>query len=149
MQIGYVNIFVSDFSPAVDFFSETLGLKLAMREDNFGYASFDGGSIGFAIAETEDSSLVGKHTGIGFIVEDIDKAYEEMKANGVEFDTPPTKQPGARRALRTARNPSPGVAIRERYCCEGGPKHRGEPASLIAHLCRCRDTMQPPRGLRI
>jgi len=29
MQIGYVNIFVSDFSRAIDFFSETLGLKLA------------------------------------------------------------------------------------------------------------------------
>lgn len=93
MHIGYVNIFVSDFSRAVDFFSETLGLNLVMREDNFGYASFDGGNISFAIAETDDSSLVGKHTGIGFIVDDIDKAYDEMKAKGVAFDMPPTKQP--------------------------------------------------------
>jgi len=93
MQIGYVNIFVSDFGRAVDFFSKTLGLKLTMREDKFGYASFDSGSISFAVAETDDSSLVGRHTGIGFIVDDIDKAYEEMKTKGVEFDMSPTKQP--------------------------------------------------------
>lgn len=93
MKIGYVNIFVTDFGRAVDFFSKTLGLKLTMREDKFGYASFDGGNISFAIAETDDPSLVGKHTGIGFIVDDIDKAYDEMKAKGVEFSMPPTKQP--------------------------------------------------------
>ena len=93
MQIGYVNIFVSDFSRAVDFYSKTLGLTLAMREDNFGYASFDSGRISFALAESDDPSLVGKHTGIGFIVGDINKSYEEMKAKGVKFDMPPTKQP--------------------------------------------------------
>lgn len=93
MKIGYVNVFVSDFARAVDFYQNTLGLKLTMQEDQFGYASFDAGNISFAIAETDDSALVGKHTGIGFIVPDIDKTYDDLVGKGVEFEMPPTKQP--------------------------------------------------------
>lgn len=93
MKIGYVNVFVSDFSRAVDFYQNVLGLKLDMQEDQFGYASFDGGNISFAIAETDDSTLVGKHTGIGFIVPDIDETYNDLIAKGVTFDMAPTKQP--------------------------------------------------------
>jgi predicted enzyme related to lactoylglutathione lyase len=93
LKVGYVNVFVSDFSRAVDFYSNTLGLKLNMREDNFGYASYDAGPVSFALAESEDPGLVGKHTGIGFIVADIDATYTELVDKGVEFDMLPTKQP--------------------------------------------------------
>jgi lactoylglutathione lyase len=93
LKVGYVNVFVSDFGRAVDFYSNTLGLKLTTREDSFGYASFEAGPISFAVAETEDSGLVGKHTGIGFIAADIDATYAELIDKGVEFDMPPTKQP--------------------------------------------------------
>jgi len=34
-----------------------------------------------------------RHTGIGLIAEDINFAYEEMRAAGVEFEMSPTKQP--------------------------------------------------------
>ena len=93
LKVGYINVFVSDFSRAVDFYSNTLGLKLNMREDNFGYASYDAGPVSFAVAESEDPGLVGKHTGIGFIAADIDATYAELIDKGVEFDMPPTKQP--------------------------------------------------------
>ena len=93
MKVGYVNVFVTDFTSAVDFYQNTLGLTLLTQEEQFGYASFDGGNISFSIAETDDKALVGRHTGIGFMVADINKTYDELKEKGVEFDMAPTKQP--------------------------------------------------------
>ena len=92
-KVGYVNVFVTRFDEAVRFYADVLGLPLRMREDQFGYASFDAGPVSMALAETDDASQVGRHTGIGLVVDDIDAAYEELKARGVEFDMPPTKQP--------------------------------------------------------
>jgi len=93
IRVGYVNVFVHDFDRAVQFYSDTLGLILDVREDNFGYASFKAGPVSFAVAQTDDSVLVGKHTGIGLIVSDIDAVYADLIGRGVEFDMPPTKQP--------------------------------------------------------
>jgi lactoylglutathione lyase len=93
MQVGYVNVFVKDFPRAVAFYKDVLGLDLQSEEAQFGYASFNGGPISFALAETDDESLVGRHTGIGFMVTDIDKSYADLIAQGVEFDMKPTKQP--------------------------------------------------------
>ena len=93
LKLGYVNVFVSDFDACCSFFSETLGLPLNQREDGFGYASFNAGHISFGIAKTDDASLVGRHTGVGFIVDNIDATYRDLIAKGVEFEMPPTKQP--------------------------------------------------------
>ncbi len=93
LSIGYVNVFVSDYAVAVKFFTEALGLKLTSGDEAFGYASFDAGTISFAIAKTDDAALVGRHTGVGFMVDDIDAAYAELLERGVEFEMVPTKQP--------------------------------------------------------
>lgn len=93
MRVGYVNVFVGDFAGAVEFYQKTIGLTLERREDQFGYASFNGGTVAFSIAQTDDPALVGKHTGIGFIVADIDAAYASLVKKGVQFEMPPTKQP--------------------------------------------------------
>jgi uncharacterized glyoxalase superfamily protein PhnB len=69
------------------------GLDLITCDEQFGYASFRAGAITFAIARTDDPALVGRHTGAGFIVADIDAAYLELTAKGVEFEMPPTRQP--------------------------------------------------------
>lgn len=92
-EIGYVNVFASDFDGVVSFFADTIGLELVMRADDHGYASFKAGPISFAIARTDDPSLVGRHTGVGFIVEDIDATFDELSGKGVEFEMPPTPQP--------------------------------------------------------
>ena len=93
MQIGYVNVNVSNFDVALDFYTNIVGLTVNAADPEFGYASFNAGSIAMGIAQTDDPNLVGKHTGIGFIVKDIDAEYERMLKLGVEFDKPPTKQP--------------------------------------------------------
>ncbi len=93
MKVGYVNVFVSDFDRAVEFFSERLGLAVNAADSEFGYASFHAGHLTLGLAVTEDATLVGRHTGVGFIVDDIDAEYERLRSSGVEFEMPPTKQP--------------------------------------------------------
>ncbi len=93
MQLGYVNVFVSDFGRALTFYRDTLGLAVNTADEAFGYASFNTGPASFAVAQTDEKTLVGRHTGVGFITADIDAAYATLQAKGVEFDMPPTKQP--------------------------------------------------------
>ena len=93
LSVGYVNVFVSDFQRAVAFYKDILGLSLNQSDEDFGYASFNTGSISFAIAKTDDPALLGRHTGVGFIVNDIDSTYATLLERGVDFEMPPTKQP--------------------------------------------------------
>jgi len=90
LKLGYVNVFVSNFDACCTFFTESLGLTPNQREDSFGYASFNAGTISFGIAKTDGPSLVGSHPGEGFIVDDIDATYKDVVAKGVEFEMPPT-----------------------------------------------------------
>lgn len=93
--LGYANIFVSDFERAFKFYAETLGLEVQRKDDEFGYASFStsGASLGIARAEEGQADLIGRHTGVGLMVEDLDGAYTELAAKGVEFPMKPEKQP--------------------------------------------------------
>ncbi|MGV0033649.1 MAG: VOC family protein [Candidatus Azotimanducaceae bacterium WSBS_2022_MAG_OTU7] len=94
LTFGYANFFVSDFERSVRFFRDQLGLRVLTEDASFGYASFDTGPAQIAFVKASDQpELVGRHTGIGLIAEDIHLAYEEMRAAGVEFEMPPSKQP--------------------------------------------------------
>ena len=95
LHLGYVNIFVSDLDRAVTFYRDTLGLDLNMADADFGYASFQAGTVGFAcaVAGTDQQELIGRHTGVGFIVDDLDATYAELSAKGVAFSMPPERQP--------------------------------------------------------
>ena len=93
VHIGYVNIFVKDLHAAIDFFSNKLGLNANQADPEFGYASYQAGPISFGIAQTDDPDLTGRHTGVGFMVKDIDAKYQELLSKGVEFEMPPTAQP--------------------------------------------------------
>jgi predicted enzyme related to lactoylglutathione lyase len=96
-RLWYVNVFVSDFDQAVDFYETKLGLPLKFRDEEFGYASFGTEGAGLALARVgpEDGAeqLVGRQTGVGLGVRDLKAAYEEMRSSGVEFTMPPTEQP--------------------------------------------------------
>jgi lactoylglutathione lyase len=92
IAVEYVNVFVTDFDRAVDFYANTLGLTLTMKDEAFKYASFSTGESALAIVETDDAALVGRHTGIGLMVKDLDAAFGELK-DVANFVDPPTKQP--------------------------------------------------------
>ena len=92
-RIGYVNIFVTDFERSLEFYERTLGLTVSTRDPDFGYASFETAGSTFAFARTDDPALTGRHTGIGWVVEDLEASYAALAAAGVSFEMPPTRQP--------------------------------------------------------
>ena len=96
-RLAYVNIFVSDFRRSLVFYRDTLGFQVLTEDENFGYASFAtrGATLAFARveADAEQAALVGRHTGIGWAIADLDSSYRVLEAGGVEFDMPPQKQP--------------------------------------------------------
>lgn len=94
-QIAYVNVFVEDLARAMDFYGRKLGLKLQHGDPEHGYASFDAGPVrlGLAAAGEEHGELVGRHTGVGLAVEDLEAEHARLVGLGVEFRMPPTRQP--------------------------------------------------------
>ena len=92
-RVGYVNISVSNLDRSVEFFQQTVGLPLKFADSDFGYASFDTPGAGLGLAQTDDAAQLGRHTGIGFTVEDLDAEHAALTDKGVEFTRPPTKEP--------------------------------------------------------
>jgi predicted enzyme related to lactoylglutathione lyase len=97
-QLWYVNVFVSDLQRAVGFFRDTLGLPLEFTDEKFGYASFSPKGVRMGVARVEAGApesqrMIGRHTGIGFGVPDLDAAHRELAGKRVRFTMPPTKQP--------------------------------------------------------
>lgn len=95
ITLAYANLFVRDFERALDFYEGTLGLKVEQKDPSFGYASFatKGAKLAFAKVEEDQADLVGRHTGIGLMVENLDAAYQDLVAKGVRFPMTPQKQP--------------------------------------------------------
>ena len=95
ISVSYVNIFVSDFNRAVAFYSEVLGFEVSTKDESFGYCSFKTSPTSFAIAKAgpDQGELVGRHTGVGLMVKDLDAVAADLKAKGVEFAMEPEKQP--------------------------------------------------------
>jgi len=95
MQITYVNIFVSDLARAIEFYQSKLGLALEFSSPEHGYASFSAGAVrlGVAVPGPDEAALVGRHTGVGMDVADLDLEYKRLTGLGVSFTMPPTRQP--------------------------------------------------------
>ena len=96
-RIWYVNVFVSDLDRSIDFYENVLGMPLQFRDDEHGYASVEPEGIRLGLARVapdspETSPLVGRHTGVGLGVPDLEAAHEELVAKGVRFPMPPAKQ---------------------------------------------------------
>lgn len=95
MRLAYVNVFVNDLARATTFYQSYLGLALTMSAPEYGYAAFDAGTIKLAIAlpGPGQPAIAGRHTGVGFEVDDLEAEYARLAALGVPFTMPPTRQP--------------------------------------------------------
>ncbi len=89
---GYVNIFVSDFDTSLAFYEDVLRLPLIFADPELRYAAFATPGAQLAITHSDQPELVGRHTGVGLTVTDLDATYAILK-NRVTFTTPPEKQP--------------------------------------------------------
>ena len=96
LSLWYVNVFVSDLARAIDFYQNTLGLRLKFQSEEHGYASFETGGPGFGVARVNPGSgepQPGRHTGVGWGVRDLERAHRALSQKGVRFTMPPTQQP--------------------------------------------------------
>jgi predicted enzyme related to lactoylglutathione lyase len=96
-ELSVVRIFVRDWDRAVRFYADTLGMPLAQRSDDFGWAQLDTGAAQLALervrAEDEEPGLVGRFLAVSLAVADVADTYERLRARGVEFLAPPERMP--------------------------------------------------------
>ena len=95
MQVAYVNIFVSDIERSLAFYRDMFGLKLEHASPEHGYASLEAGPvrIGLAKAGADQQDLIGRHTGVGLAVSDLEAEHARLSGEGVVFTMPPERQP--------------------------------------------------------
>jgi len=89
----YLVIYVSDMARSIAFYRDTLGLPLKFSAPGWTEFNNEGTTIALHIAGEARAAQLGASQGtVVFAVDDIQKAYERLKADGVEFSMPPQKQ---------------------------------------------------------
>lgn len=92
VRLWWTTVYLTDMGRAVRFYRDLVGLPVRFVERE--YASFNPNGGMLEVEKVEPGSpLVGRTTGIGLGVEDLDETYAELRAAGVEFRSPPEKQP--------------------------------------------------------
>lgn len=96
-RLTIVRIFVRDLERALGFYTETLGIPLALRNDEFGWAQLATGQAQLALERLEpargEEALLGRFLGVSLAVADIHATYEAWFARGVDFLAPPERMP--------------------------------------------------------
>ncbi|MFX0097492.1 MAG: VOC family protein [Candidatus Hodarchaeota archaeon] len=92
-KVYHITFPVSDLRKAMEFYENILGLKKTGEWPN--YAIFNVGGVQFGLEPDGKQEIF-------LLVDDVDRAYQELKEKGVKFVTKPKDQPwGARAATFT------------------------------------------------
>jgi lactoylglutathione lyase len=98
-KADYVIVYVSNMQRSTAFYRDVLGLSLKFTSP--GWTEFNTGSTTIALHTTGDQKLP-PHQGrppagqahLGFIVDDLQDVYEQLRAQDVYFSLTPQKQAG-------------------------------------------------------
>jgi len=99
-SVKFVSIPVKDQDKALAFYTGALGFAIvtdqpmgpgAQRRIELRIPGADTEVVLFTADGHEDR--IGTFHGVSFTADNVKKTYEELKAKGVEFSQPPTKQP--------------------------------------------------------
>lgn len=94
--LSAVRLFVSDLARAEQFYSETIGMPVAMSDPANGYFILDTGVVKTIVEVETDAengvSDVGGFKPYSYAVPDIHRAYAELTAKGVKFRGKPEKE---------------------------------------------------------
>ncbi len=95
-KLCVVRVFVTDWTRAIDFYTNTLGMTPVFVGD--GWAEFATGEAHLALehadpADEEHIDLVGRFVGVSLQVDDIYSRFAALTKHGVEFVGAPQKQP--------------------------------------------------------
>ena len=81
-------IVVTDIAQAIKFYTETVGLKLLVKDENFGWAELQGHQggcrLGIAQYNAEEGLKPGQNAYVTFSVESLEKALQSMVAKGAK-----------------------------------------------------------------
>jgi catechol 2,3-dioxygenase-like lactoylglutathione lyase family enzyme len=93
--LSAVRLFVADFERAKQFYSETIGMPVAMSDHANGYFILDTGVVKTIVeveTDAEDGVTdIGGFKPYSFAVPDIQRTYAELTAKGVPFRGQPEK----------------------------------------------------------
>ena len=97
-KLSNVRVFVTDWPRAMRFYTDTLEMAVASRNDEMGWAQMATGESHLAVervdaSDSEGRALVGRFVGVSLEVADIFATHEVLAARGVQFVAPPEKQP--------------------------------------------------------
>jgi catechol 2,3-dioxygenase-like lactoylglutathione lyase family enzyme len=96
-RLSIVRVFVRDFERALRFYTGTLGIPLALRSDEYGWAQLATGQAQLALERLDPASgedaLLGRFLGVSLAVADVYATYGELFARGVDFLAPPEQMP--------------------------------------------------------
>lgn len=95
----YVIVYVSNMQRSTVFYRDVLGLPLKFTSP--GWTEFSTGTTTIALhmssgenaSSPQSQRPTAGHAQLGFVVDDLQTAYESLKALDVPFSLPPQKQP--------------------------------------------------------
>ncbi len=93
-RVGYLMIPVRDLARALAFYRDSLGLPVHFANDEFAF--LNGGGVALALRHAKDFKAEPETSAIEvvFEVENIDAAYESLRARGVSFRIAPKEATG-------------------------------------------------------
>ncbi len=95
-RIKFTTVYVQDQDRALAFYTEKLGLKVftdqPMGESRWIELQIPGAET-LLVLWKQKNHTPGDMPAVVFVASNVQKTYEELKGRGVEFTTPPTKQP--------------------------------------------------------
>jgi catechol 2,3-dioxygenase-like lactoylglutathione lyase family enzyme len=98
MNLNTARIFVRDIVRARDFYVRRLGLAIHAENLARGYCVFDAGNCQLVVeavapeAPPQEQALVGRITGLSFLVASIHVTGQDLAAKGVAFSAAPERQ---------------------------------------------------------
>ena len=117
MKLLQIRLLVKDFKKSVEFYKDSLEIPISWYEEEMEYALFNNGETKIELLSqkammkvigNEDESLSGESPSnflLQFEVEDVDKTYDYLRENGIEFVTDPHDRKEWRSRIAHFRDP--------------------------------------------
>lgn len=86
-KLGQIAINVHDLDRAISFYRDNLGLPLLFTTGGLGF--FDCGGVRLMLSRPEKLEFDHPSSVLYFVVPDIERAYQQMKAKAVRFEDQP------------------------------------------------------------
>lgn len=106
--MAHLTLGVSDLKKAISFYQDLLGLEKIGEWPNYAVFDVAGVEIGLDLKSKPEACL---------LVDDVDKAYQSLKAKGVKFTTKPKDQAWGGRTAAFA-DPDGNKFVIESFKCE-------------------------------